>query len=319
MNTSDIYRVCARRRFPNYYSLGPNIAFLANHSVRGVFEEGSGVTSGDGPELEELKDYVMANMMWDPSRDPEHLITEFLNGYYSPAAAPFIRQYMDTMHQAYVQEYAKDNTVHVQACCFAPPGGTHQPYLTADALLKGAAAFNGALNALQHSGGANTTKYRDRVLRATLSVKYTALWRWAELQSYAANASIPWPFVTTSREQEFDYDFSVIYNRTGVERLGDAQWPTHHRHRRLPLPCRSTTPPAAAPPSRIVCRLATPRRMGTSCWRRSMGRTRSSAATWRTGCSRGWARRARAVTLGPMPSHSSRQWCRERWELTLSR
>jgi hypothetical protein len=214
----------SRCRFPNYFSLGPNIQFLANNSVRGVFEEGSGVTSGDGPELEELKDYVMASLLWDPSRDPATLIDEFLNGYYSPSAAPFIKQYMYTMHAAYVQEYTKDNTVRVQACCFAPPGGAHQLYLTADAILKGATAFNGALHALQQSGGTNTTKYRNRVLRATLSVKYTALWRWAELQSYAANASIAWPFVTTSRQHEFDKDFSAIYNRTGVERLGDAKW-----------------------------------------------------------------------------------------------
>ena len=82
--------------FPNYYSLGPNIDFFQAHGVRGVFEEGPGMGPGDGTDLEELKDYVMAEKLWDPSLDHEVLISEFLSGYYG-SAAPFIRLYMDTM------------------------------------------------------------------------------------------------------------------------------------------------------------------------------------------------------------------------------
>lgn len=82
--------------FPNYYSLGPNIDFFHAHGVRGVFEEGPGIQPGDGTDLEELKDYVMAEKLWDPSLDHDVLISEFLNGYYG-SAAPFIRLYMDTM------------------------------------------------------------------------------------------------------------------------------------------------------------------------------------------------------------------------------
>jgi hypothetical protein len=63
---------------PNYYSLGENIRWFAQHGVRGVFEEGPGLMQGDGSDLEELKDYVMAEMLWDPTLDPEALITEFL-------------------------------------------------------------------------------------------------------------------------------------------------------------------------------------------------------------------------------------------------
>ena len=47
-----------------------------------------------------LKDYVLANMMWDPTQDPDALISEFLIGYYSELGAPFVRKYMDTMHAA---------------------------------------------------------------------------------------------------------------------------------------------------------------------------------------------------------------------------
>ena len=49
--------------------------------LQGVFEEGPGVGPGDGTELEELKDYVMSEMLWDVSLEPDVLITEFLDGY----------------------------------------------------------------------------------------------------------------------------------------------------------------------------------------------------------------------------------------------
>ena len=39
-------------------------------------------------------------MMWDPTQDPDALISEFLIGYYSELGAPFVRKYMDTMHAA---------------------------------------------------------------------------------------------------------------------------------------------------------------------------------------------------------------------------
>lgn len=63
---------------PNYFSLGPNIRWFAQHGVRGVFEEGPGLIQGDGSDLEELKDYLMAEMLWDPTLDPDDLISEFL-------------------------------------------------------------------------------------------------------------------------------------------------------------------------------------------------------------------------------------------------
>ena len=62
---------------------------------------------------------------------------------------------------------------------------------------------------------------------------------------------------------------------------------------------------AAAPRSRHAFRPATPSTTASSCWRRSTGRTPSSAATWPTCCrsTRGWARRARAGTTVPLSGH----------------
>ena len=74
--------------FPNWYVLGPNIKYFADHGVRGIFEEGSYGTSGG--DMDMLKDYVMGRMLWNVTLNPDDVISEFLTGYFGPAA-PFIR------------------------------------------------------------------------------------------------------------------------------------------------------------------------------------------------------------------------------------
>jgi len=39
--------------FPNYYVVGPNVAFFAQHGVKGLFEEGPPSDIGDGTDMEE--------------------------------------------------------------------------------------------------------------------------------------------------------------------------------------------------------------------------------------------------------------------------
>ncbi len=80
---------------PNMRSLAPNIRFFVDHKAIGLFEQGdSQSTCGD---FVELRAWVLAHLMWDPSRDTSVLIDEFLQGYYGPAAEP-LRQYIDLLH-----------------------------------------------------------------------------------------------------------------------------------------------------------------------------------------------------------------------------
>ena len=41
--------------------------------------------------------------MWNPEADPEAIIDDFLQGYYG-AGAPFVRQYIDQMRKALLQD-----------------------------------------------------------------------------------------------------------------------------------------------------------------------------------------------------------------------
>ncbi len=82
---------------PNLRVLAPNIrTFVDNHTI-GLFEQGDAYsTIGD---FIRLRAWVLAHLEWDPSRDEQALIDEFLNGYYG-AAGPPLRQYLDLLHDA---------------------------------------------------------------------------------------------------------------------------------------------------------------------------------------------------------------------------
>ena len=82
--------------FPNLYSLRPNIRFFIAHGVKGLYEEACYFTPGS--ELAELRTWIMAKTLWDPSYDTDKAIDEFLAGYYGPAAGP-IRTYIDLTHK----------------------------------------------------------------------------------------------------------------------------------------------------------------------------------------------------------------------------
>ena len=104
--------------FPNWFVLGPNvraitdrlqrrplnhcctavqIKFFAAHNVRGIFEEGD--EGHRGGDMEELKNWLIGKMLWDPTLDPEALIQQFLGGYFGEAAR-YVRKYMDVMHES---------------------------------------------------------------------------------------------------------------------------------------------------------------------------------------------------------------------------
>ena len=80
--------------FPNLYVLKPNIDFYIKHGVTGIYEEANYYSRGG--ELAELRTYILAKTLWDPTYDTDHAIDEFLAAYYGPAAKP-IREYLDLL------------------------------------------------------------------------------------------------------------------------------------------------------------------------------------------------------------------------------
>jgi len=81
--------------FPNLRVIRPNIEFFVRNGVTGIYEEANYFSKGG--ELSELRSYLMAKTLWDPSYDTGRAVTEFTDAYYGPAA-PALRAYLALLH-----------------------------------------------------------------------------------------------------------------------------------------------------------------------------------------------------------------------------
>jgi len=91
--------------FPNQRVRRANIRFFVEHNVKGIFEQDTYDTPHS--ELAALGGYLTAKFLWNPDYNEEKALTEFLEGYYGPAAKP-IRTYLDLLH-----DHVEKNNIHV--------------------------------------------------------------------------------------------------------------------------------------------------------------------------------------------------------------
>ena len=197
--------------FPNSPSIiGENIHFFAAQGVSGVYMEGAPPTAGRiWSDLEELKNFVMAEMLWDPTASPTALASDFLRFYYGAAAAPHITEYMAAVAAGVAATNATAQTIPHP---WNPCNVSHLPYLTPEVLLRGVAAFAKA------DVAAAEPVLAARVARASLAPLLPVLWRWDELRKYSVEHTLPWPFAATSSLRDVFQNFSAIYAQN---KLGD--------------------------------------------------------------------------------------------------
>ncbi|NLZ87877.1 MAG: DUF4838 domain-containing protein [Clostridiales bacterium] len=80
---------------PNWRCLQPNMRAFISNGVKGVFEQANGAKGG-GSDLNELRAYVLAKLLWDADTDVDRHIREFTDHYYG-AAGSHIRRYIDIL------------------------------------------------------------------------------------------------------------------------------------------------------------------------------------------------------------------------------
>ncbi len=118
--------------FPNLYVLKPNVDFFVNHGVTGIYEEADYFTRGG--EFAELRTWIMAKTLWDPSYDTDKAIDEFLAAYYGKAAAP-LRRYINLIHD----QVRNNPDLHVRI--YSPPTAG---YLTPEVIRQSVRLFDRA-------------------------------------------------------------------------------------------------------------------------------------------------------------------------------
>jgi len=81
---------------PNLWVIEPNIRYFVANNAIGIFMQAAG--NALGAELSDLRNYVMANLLWDPTKSGRKLIDEFLNLHYGRSAEP-IRWFINLTHE----------------------------------------------------------------------------------------------------------------------------------------------------------------------------------------------------------------------------
>ena len=121
--------------------------------------------------MQVLKDWLIGKLLWDPSLDPEALITQFLSTYFG-AAGVHVRRYMDMLHEsAMAVQYFMHEGI--------PPDAS---FLTPGVVLAAEAAFVAAEAAV-----AASPALLARVREARLPIDFVVLERWDELRAAAAH------------------------------------------------------------------------------------------------------------------------------------
>jgi hypothetical protein len=163
---------------PNWFTLGPNLRYLQQRGVRGVFEQGA--YQSYGSEMAELRAWVLAQLLWNPQQDDRALINEFLDGYYGEAAAPYIRRYLELMHDA---------SRGYSLTCYS---GTDAPFLQFKYLAQ-------AEELWQHAEHVAQGPELARVRLSHLPLRYVWLSRWDALQQEARASGDKWPIALSSK------------------------------------------------------------------------------------------------------------------------
>ncbi|MBI2192759.1 MAG: DUF4838 domain-containing protein [Planctomycetes bacterium] len=84
--------------FPNLPPLQDDLRSYLDAGVKGIFLQGDGTSLGG--DMSELKAYLMARLLWNPSLDAASIRAEFLQGYYQEAA-PAVDAYLVTFEKAF--------------------------------------------------------------------------------------------------------------------------------------------------------------------------------------------------------------------------
>jgi hypothetical protein len=82
--------------FPNLHVLQPNIRLFKKFNVSGVFEQGC---HGTYSENQELRQYILAKLLWNPDLNLDSLMKGFFRGYYGNASK-WIAKYTGEIQKA---------------------------------------------------------------------------------------------------------------------------------------------------------------------------------------------------------------------------
>ena len=151
---------------PNLQVLGANIRFLADNHTIGIFEQGDAECSAG--DFVRLRNWVISELLWNPSRDQRELENDFLNGYYSPRVGAIFREYLDVLTESALSS-------RISLRCYMM---SSTEWLDTAALLKATDLMNRAIDTAKQDEAAEPVRYAGlvkKVERESLPIRYVWL------------------------------------------------------------------------------------------------------------------------------------------------
>lgn len=168
---------------PNLRTQAPNIRFMVENNVKGIF---GGYPNRNSPEtaMPELRSWLLAKLMWDPALDDKALIEEFIHGFYGPAAKDVLA-YVNLIHDA-VEESGDYLNLS------SPPDAK---FLSIDTLGKAWEILQSA-----EAAAGDHRSYRERVRNPQRSVLYAFTKAYDRLRKEAEETGTEWPLPESNLE-----------------------------------------------------------------------------------------------------------------------
>ena len=146
-------------QFTNFLAPFPNIHLFRDSHAKWIFEQHSHQPS----ELFELRSYLTAQLLWNPDQNPDLIMEGFCEAYYQEAA-PFILEYVHTIHEEIQQ------VPEFFLFLYGDPSQGFDSFLRPDLLKSYDNLFTQAEEA-----ASGKPEVLDRVKRARLSTHYAIL------------------------------------------------------------------------------------------------------------------------------------------------
>ena len=144
--------------FPNWGTIKPNINLFVQNNAKWIFEQ----HSRNDSELFELRSYVMAKLLWDPSLNFNTLIKDFNDKYYGDGGK-YITEYISKIQNQI------DNTSFF-LFLYGDPSQGFDSFLSPQNLSNYDKLFNKALSKVDYN-----SNYYKRILRSKISIDYAIL------------------------------------------------------------------------------------------------------------------------------------------------
>ena len=162
---------------PNLRVLGPNVRFLVDHNVKGVFAESNNGVAPLG-DFRALRFWMLGKLYWNPELDSQELIETFCEGYYG-AAGNDVVAYLDVIHDAV--EAAGDK--------LGLSSPSDAEFLSFDTLSRAWGCLRRAEKAVS-----DLPEMQRRVQELQLAVLYPVMLNWDQMRDAAKASAKTWPW-----------------------------------------------------------------------------------------------------------------------------